>query len=96
MEVQPSLPGVGAAQPRVMKVFHKPPTRIGITEYSRRTASCEKPSRRWRSGTSPSGATPRPAGMIDELKSDEGTAGPSTSHTNGNGAGNHAGTLGRR
>ena len=32
-------------------------------EYSRRTTSCEKPSRRWRSGMSASGARPRPAGM---------------------------------
>lgn len=32
MEVQLSPPGVGAAQPRVLKVTHKPPTKIGIEE----------------------------------------------------------------
>ena len=31
--------------------------------------------------------------LIDELKSDEGTSGPSTSNVSGNGAGNHAGAY---
>jgi hypothetical protein len=31
--------------------------------------------------------------LIDELKGDEGTGGPSTSNVSGNGAGNHAGTY---
>jgi len=38
-------------------------TAIASTGSLHRTTSCEKPSRRWPSGTSASGATPLPAGM---------------------------------
>ena len=38
-------------------------TGVAITKYSRRTTSCEKPSRRWRSGTLASHGRPRPSGM---------------------------------
>jgi len=38
-------------------------TGIAITECLHRTTSCEKPSRRWRSGISASAARPLPAGM---------------------------------
>ncbi len=38
-------------------------TGIATTEYSRRTTSCEKPSRRWPSGTLASHGRPRTAGM---------------------------------